>query len=547
MLFRLYHTLKYLKLIQFYYLLKNRVFKKSRKRPIFDLLVYQIEPWNYQTYGLSTIDLDCQTSILNINRHLRLPEDWNTKDETLLWQFHLHYLEDLSTEFAQLNQKFFKDLILSWLQNNTDYSQVGWHPYPTSKRTINMLKFALNGAVLPQIILNLISEQAKFVACHLEKDIQANHFFTNLVALAFWENCSSNKISHLDVAREIQQQLQEQILSDGMHYERSPMYHNQFTYEVLDLINLLSTRKNLAHRYKVLLHDLREKCPLLLKASKILSLCNNKISCFNDTAVGSAIQENFLTKYARVLGLNIQHPILPKISKLCASGFIRADNDEFTLIMNAGNVTSNNQPGHTHAESLSFELCDHSNIIFQNPGISTYADSARRSFERSTQFHNTVVIDQENSSDTWGSFRLGNRACTRILTCEHDSNHIRIAASHDGYKTRRKPIYHKREIILGTSKLVVSDEIFGPWQLAHSFFYLSPQTNVARIGDELHITTSDTTYKLEVEDSLCEIKRCLINLDFNKSVEGHVIKTTFTTSKQRLSLERVNNATAIFC
>ena len=62
-------------------------------------------------------------------------------------------------------------------------------------------------------------------------------------------------------------------------------------------------------------------------------------------------------------------------------------------MMNVGSVGPAYQPGHAHADTLSFELSVDGLRWFVNTGVSGYGVTADRSYERSSEAHNTVVVD----------------------------------------------------------------------------------------------------------------------------------------------------------
>jgi uncharacterized heparinase superfamily protein len=75
-----------------------------------------------------------------------------------------------------------------------------------------------------------------------------------------------------------------------------------------------------------------------------------------------------------------------------------------------------------------------------------------RQIERSTPSHNTVEINNKNSSEVWGSFRVGNRASSRILTDTPTS----VSAQHDGYK--RFGVNHLRTFDLSKNSVNIIDK-----------------------------------------------------------------------------------------
>src|SRR6185295_1096925 len=90
------------------------------------------------------------------------------------------------------------------------------------------------------------------------------------------------------------------------------------------------------------------------------------------------------------------------------------------------------QPGHAHADTLSFELSLHGRRVLVNSGTSEYGTGPERQRQRSTAAHNTVVIDGQDSSEVWGGFRVARRAhCQWLATSRTPAPSIE--AVHDGY------------------------------------------------------------------------------------------------------------------
>src|SRR6185436_7069489 len=99
-------------------------------------------------------------------------------------------------------------------------------------------------------------------------------------------------------------------------------------------------------------------------------------------------------------------PCQDGIAQLEPSGYVRIQRDPVLVIFDAAPVGPDYLPGHAHADTLSFELSWGDRRVITNSGTSTYSVGPRRAWERSTAAHNTVEIDDENSSEVWGGFRV---------------------------------------------------------------------------------------------------------------------------------------------
>ena len=145
--------------------------------------------------------------------------------------------------------------------------------------------------------------------------------------------------------------------------------------------------------------------------------------------------------------------------------------------MDVGHISPSYQPGHSHADSLSFILHVNKTPIFIDTGVSTYENNTRRAYERSTRAHNTVTVQGKDSSDVWGAFRVGKRANVNILK---DEKKI-IKAIHDGYNNIG--CSHERSwMIDDNDSLVIEDRIGSSTGVFN--LIISPSINKILLNDK---------------------------------------------------------------
>src|SRR5204863_1129831 len=80
--------------------------------------------------------------------------------------------------------------------------------------------------------------QVATIERRLEKDLLGNHFLKNIKALLFAGALLQTSSSARWWAKGeglLEQELNEQILPDGGHFERSPMYHAQILEDLTDI------------------------------------------------------------------------------------------------------------------------------------------------------------------------------------------------------------------------------------------------------------------------------------------------------------------------
>ena len=187
-------------------------------------------PWNARDRMLAG-----SFCFLNRPADLGWPPDWSAPGRPLLWRFNLHYFGYLHL----LRPEEQRALCLDWVWHHPSGTGVPWHPFPTSLRIVNWCK----QDVQDQALLQSLYRQAAFLHRNTEFYLLGNHYLENARALVlagrlFEEQGEAPQwLAHgLCIYRE---QTPEQILADGGHFERSPMYHALVLEGYLDVINLL--------------------------------------------------------------------------------------------------------------------------------------------------------------------------------------------------------------------------------------------------------------------------------------------------------------------
>ncbi|HVZ37223.1 MAG TPA: alginate lyase family protein, partial [Polyangiaceae bacterium] len=346
-------------------------------------------------------------------------------------------------------------MISRWIRENPVGQGTGWEPYPLSLRTANWIKWHLGGNTLDREARTSLVQQVRYLRPRLEYHLLANHLLENLKALAIAGCFFAGR--EADAWREeglrgLEQQVSEQILPDGGHFERSPMYHSLALEGLLDVHNVLRVFGFEVPRW------LSSACRAMLAWAQGMAHPDGEWSQFNDTALGYAARAADLSLYARRLGYPPPEALAPLVV-LHESGFVRAEYGDFVLIADVGALGPDYNPAHGHADTLSFELSCHGERFVVDTGISTYETGALRTLERSTGAHNTLVIDAENSSEIWDSFRVARRAKVRGLRAGLDSDSISIVCEHDGYRRLQGRPIHRREWRLTRGVLEITDVV----------------------------------------------------------------------------------------
>ena len=453
-------TIRFLKFIQVFYRLK-RLFKKPKIKNIKHIDVTNIRKKSYEWTKVSLRNKSFfePDKFLLLNQWGKInPDSWTDPNQSHLWQYNQNYFDDLNSDFDHNDIDAKLNLIDTWINTDKLKNSVGWEPYPTSIRIVNWIKFHFNHGRLGTIELQSLASQVDWLSQNIEWHILGNHILINAKALIFGgllfegknaENWLKTGLSILT------KELREQFNFDGMHFEKSFMYHALLLEDLLDLINIFKVYDFEKYRLECELTASKAMCCL-----EAFCHPDGEIPFFNDATFDVAASKDNLLKYFHLLNLRTHSP-LAKTKHLVNSGYVRSINSAAYLFCDVGDIGPNYIPSHAHADSLSFELSFFGNRLIVNSGISEYGQGVERLRQRGTGAHSTLRINQKNSSDVWGGFRVAKRARTTICDIQDKGSVVKIEAGHDGYRTCLSKTIHKRAWELGENYMRLNDQIIG--------------------------------------------------------------------------------------
>ena len=426
---------------------------------------------------------------LNRSVDLTPPIDWSAVDAPALWRYNLNYCGFLERLPASAREAICDD----WIQQNPPFDGVGWDAYPTSLRIINWTKYA---PPTPSICASLYT-QASYLSGQLETHLLGNHLLENARALLF----AGSYFSDLPAGgqwveralRIYRRELDEQVLPDGGHFERSPMYHALVLEGVLDVINLLSP----SHP------ELRRFVRTAQKMSGYLAGMTHpdgEIALLNDAVVGVAPAPSSLRSYfASVAGCAADgsesdqgSARLPMgLSSFRDSGYYCYRRNPFYFVIDAGSCGPDYLPAHAHADIFSFELSRPSGRWIVDTGVYEYAAGDMRDYCRSTRAHNSTTVDELDQLEVWGEFRVGRRARPFGVTFDEAPFGFGFAGTFSGYRqVIGDDVVHHRRVDLEKSTLRIVDSVSGSSQhTVASRLHLHPAVSVQPRGeDSLELT-----------------------------------------------------------
>lgn len=401
---------------------------------------------------------------LNIEREVTAG-DWSRPDWPKLWLYNAHYFDVLATDAAAANPARADAAIANWIAENPPGSGIGWEPYPLSLRIVNWIKWALDGHRLSAAALQSLAVQARYLLRRIEWHLLGNHLLANAKALVFagvFFDSAESAGWLREGLRILAREVHEQILADGGHFERSPMYHSIVLEDLLDLLNLASSSgPQVAQELASARTGWSAAAPRMLSWLDAMCHPDGEIAFFNDAACGIAPSPSALRRYAERLGIADAGTHTIGLKSLPDSGYMKAAIGSGVLIFDAAPIGPDYLPAHAHADTLSFELSWSGQRVICNSGTSTYETGAARDWERSTAAHATVEVDGRSSSDVWRGFRVGRRARVCGVAVHRGDDSVSIEAAHDGYARLTGKLLHSRRIEMQDGLVRWRDRIAG--------------------------------------------------------------------------------------
>lgn len=435
---------------------------------------------------------------------------FSQKCDSALWRYNLNYMDYLLQPGMSKDEGI---RLVEWFIKSSADNPIANDPYPVALRSINWIKFFYLHQVENAGYNAFLYAQYQVLTDNLEYHLLGNHLLEDGFSLLFGGFYFKDELLYLKGKTIVESELKEQILDDGAHFELSPMYHQILLDRLLDCINLVS-HNQVFDTQQELLDFMRGKASSMLTWLDEMTFKNGAIPLFNDAAVSIAPTTKVLCAYADRIGVE-----LPKTYySLGSSGYRKFSNENYECIIDIGQIGPRYQPGHAHADTFGFVMHVKGRPLFEDWGVSTYNASPERIREKSTASHNTVTVLDENSSQVWSSFRVGQRARVKVL--KDTPNHV--TALHDGY--RRFKTKHQREWRFEENEVFIKDELFGKETMGKAHFWLDVEDAPVVKNDLVMLKDAVLSFVNPIEVRLrCE----KMPRDYNLLVDTYKIEVLF--------------------
>ena len=388
---------------------------------------------------------------------------WSGPYPSRLWQFNLNYFNWAIYEFfeysksSQIDNIFYRIsfLIDSWIKYNSENYNDGWHSYTTSIRIRNWIwMFRFVDELANNQRLNSLWIQIYWLYKNQECYLGGNHYLENLISLVIASLNFSGKQADkifIESLENLKNQLDEQILKDGGHYEGSTSYHLSLLESLvltglwirifkknvpkwLDLyikkmsnwsLNVLLNGSNyprfndsIYDKEVVDIKNIIQLSKIYLNQDEYLKGHNSKFEQLN------YLLRNYKSlNFCDIDNLNEKSKKTDiKISNLPETGWtILKPNINWEIVFKSGFSAPSYLPGHSHSDVGSFDIFYKGNPIIVETGTSRYENSYIRNYERSGIAHNIIQFtNQKNINfltyddwseplEVWDSFRVGRK------------------------------------------------------------------------------------------------------------------------------------------
>ncbi len=429
-------------------------------------------------------------TFLNRSLTIQPKADWNKRHDSHLWNYQLHYFGFAPLAARALVERnetspwqACRRLIEHWIDVAEPGRSDGWDAYPISLRVVNWIyAYALVADREDEEFLAKwrasVFDQLGFLRRHLEHHLMANHLLKNIKALVIGGLFFQHENWLAAGMRMLWREMDEQVLPDGGHFERSPMYHAQAMADFLECYALLVAFGRI-EAYEKIEARLRAMAGFL----SAMSYPDGTLALFNDSANTVETRPRpILESVKRVIESVPQTVTSASIAFPQTGYFVWASADEREkMIVDAGAPSVAYNTAHAHCDLLSYELWLDGQPFIVDSGVHGYGGDRFREYCRSTRAHNTVMFDGIEQSEVWSTFRMARSA--KLLDAESggDDRSWTFRGSFERFDRR---LIHERQI---------QREANGDWRitdfaqrgkarLASSFIHLHPSVEARMIN-----------------------------------------------------------------
>ncbi len=458
-------------------------------------------------------------------------DNWDLSSATLLYKYHLFYMEWLWF----LNDEHFDEIFEKYWKSYRKHTCLGkgtpWSPYVVSLRAFVLGSMMIHGTLKDSPYKDEVIEELRaafrWLKVFKEREVRGNHLIKNMKALIVLSILFGDEKHLKRTVWQLGVETGRQILGDGGHYERSSSYHVQVLTDLEDIRNILELAAKDSSREVA--KAIAESSPWLEDSIARMKVWLSKMLAPDGKwwNVNDCLPSD--TKLLELLEISP----FGKTAFLESSGYFVANTGSlFTVLMDAGLPCPPALPAHAHSDTLAVQAYISTLPFLVDTGVSTYEPGATRAYERSTRAHNTVVIDNCDQTEIWGAFRAGRRAEPKLIKAEDLGDTVVVEASHNGYIFLEDSPCHKRHVEVKSSGLKIKDLVFSTFLKKTNSSEIERSENEHKVELIFHFSSLVRFLGFKSEDSkssngskaemLLVIGEFQVNLEFKSSVHGDI-------------------------
>lgn len=336
-------------------------------------------------------------------------------------------------------------------------------------------------------------------------------------------------------ARNLDQELDRQILADGGHTSRNPRAGLELLF---DLLPLRQTYVNLGHDVPQRLISCIDR---MYPALRFFRHQGGELALFNGATSTLGNELMSVLRYDETAGAPFKALPLAQYERLATGNVV--------VIMDTGMPLSPELSRTAHAGCLSFEMSSGRHRFVINSGSPKFAGERFRQLARLTAAHSTVTINDRSSSRLSESRFLGPIVTGGVSKVsarreEREGQPDAIIASHDGY-ARTFGLMHERDLSINAQGTTVrgrdrlhqpdgSDPADTNTAIAVARFHIHPSITLRQHGShEIYLTAPDSeTWLFTCRDSEVVIEEDIFFADPSGVRKSSQITVTFAAAAQ---------------
>ncbi len=465
--------------------------KKLNYTPI---LKYKIFPNNYfYNFDVENI-LNNKFIFLNNQVYFKKEKDicWDSVNHSDLFNFNLNYFDYLNAlkNDYKINKNIIVlekglDLIDNWISKSITYNRIMWAPYTTSLRLVNWLDFIMFVKSIDDFkdenfteIKSSIYKQYIYLSKNLETDIRGNHLFENLKTLILCDLVFDRKKSFKKHVSLLIKQLDEQILDDGCHFEKSISYHIIVFEGLLSIVEWFKVFEVPDNKSVI---KIKEKLGKMYSFYNYIGANEKRYPLLNDS--NYTMTNHIKNINERYVKLELSKS---KYNMSNDSGYIVFNKNDIRMTIDVGTLGPNYLLGHSHNDIFNYTLSINGTSIATDTGVFEYEIGDWRDYSRSVKAHNTVQVNQLEQSDIWKSFRVGRRPKKVQIIKKEINPFLDIEASYNSIYSGKNSYVHIRRFKDLNQNIIIMDRIINKESKeSNSYVHLDPDINLKVINNRL--------------------------------------------------------------